>query len=67
MAASAAWSAAVAKFARPAFRVTIAMSSMAIASPTVRAVSAAKAARSARRSSSAALRGRAGLRRAPVG
>ncbi len=44
---SAAWSAAVAKLARPRFRVWIPMSSVTIASPTATAVAAARRARSA--------------------
>ena len=39
---SAAWSAAVAKFARPLFRVTMSMSVVTIASPTSTAVCAAR-------------------------
>src|SRR5438309_3908268 len=52
IASSAAWSAAVAKLARPRFRVTIAVSPMAIASPTATAVSAARRASSAKRARS---------------
>jgi hypothetical protein len=44
---SAAWSAAVAKFARPRLRVWILMLSVTIASPTSTAVAAARRARSA--------------------
>src|SRR5882762_3598857 len=52
---SAAWSAAVAKLARPRLRVTIEVSSMAIASPTATAASAARRASSAKRARSRAL------------
>src|SRR5712691_1905833 len=52
---SAAWSARVAKLARPRLRVTIAVSPTAIASPTATAVLAARRARSAKRVRSRAL------------
>src|SRR5437870_3442539 len=52
---SAAWSAAVAKFARPRFRVTMAVSSTTIASPTATAVSVATRASVVKRPRSRAL------------
>src|SRR5207253_7254009 len=55
MAVSAAWSAAVAKFARPRLRVTIAVSLIAMASPTATAVSEARRASSAKRARSRGL------------
>src|SRR6267143_567093 len=55
IARSAAWSAAVAKLARPRLRVTIAVSPTAIASPTATAVSAARRASSAKRARSRGL------------
>src|SRR2546428_10981575 len=52
---SAAWSAAVAKFARPRLRVTMAVSSTTIASPTATAVSVATRASVEKRPRSRAL------------
>src|SRR2546428_5036211 len=52
---SAAWSAAVAKFARPRLRVTMAVSSTTIASPTATAVSIATRASVVKRARSPAL------------
>src|SRR5437867_5376771 len=64
MARSAAWSAAVAKLARPRLRVTIAVSPTAIASPTATAVSAARRASSAKRARSRGLVLSSGIARA---
>src|SRR5712692_4835450 len=64
IASSAAWSAAVAKLARPRLRVTIAVSPIAIASPTATAVSAARRASSAKRARSRGLVLPSGIARA---
>ena len=61
IARSAAWSAAVAKFARPRFRVTIAVSSMPMASPTLTAMSRASWASVAKRARSGALGAASGI------
>src|SRR5207247_4860574 len=64
IARSAAWSAAVAKFARPRLRVTMAVSPIAMASPTAAASSAARRARSAKRVRSRELDPASGIDRA---